>query len=53
MLKGTTVPVNDTKQYNNGIKVVPTFLLQPVSVDKTNYEQVLVGGGYYKDSDLK
>jgi putative multiple sugar transport system substrate-binding protein len=53
MLKGTTVPVNDTKQYNNGIKVVPTFLLQPVSVDKSNYEQVLVGGGYYKDSDLK
>jgi len=53
MLKGTTVPVNDTKQYNNGIKVVPTFLLQPVSVDKSNYEAVLVGGGYYKDSDLK
>ncbi|MFF8381303.1 multiple monosaccharide ABC transporter substrate-binding protein [Streptomyces sp. NPDC015661] len=45
--------VNDDKTYDNGSKVVPAYLLQPVSVDKTNYEQVLVGGGYYTAADLK
>jgi putative multiple sugar transport system substrate-binding protein len=41
------VPVNDEKQYDNGVKVVPTFLLQPVNVDRSNYERILVEGGYY------
>ncbi|MFI0990388.1 multiple monosaccharide ABC transporter substrate-binding protein [Streptomyces exfoliatus] len=45
--------VNDEKAYDNGAKVVPAYLLQPVSVDKTNYEQILVGGGYYDAADLK
>ncbi|MEU3981627.1 multiple monosaccharide ABC transporter substrate-binding protein [Streptomyces sp. NPDC026672] len=45
--------VNDTKTYDNGSKVVPSYLLQPVSVDQTNYEDVLVKGGYYTDSELK
>jgi putative multiple sugar transport system substrate-binding protein len=29
-------PVNDTKSYNNGVKVVPAFLLAPVIVTKAN-----------------
>ncbi|CAM5674947.1 multiple monosaccharide ABC transporter substrate-binding protein [Streptomyces tanashiensis] len=45
--------VNDDKTYDNGSKVVPAYLLDPVSVDKTNYAQVLVGGGYYTATDLK
>ncbi|MFD9429834.1 multiple monosaccharide ABC transporter substrate-binding protein [Streptomyces sp. NPDC060002] len=44
---------NDTKTYDNGTKVVPAYLLQPVSVDKTNYEKVLVEGGYYTADQLK
>ncbi|MGX1882956.1 multiple monosaccharide ABC transporter substrate-binding protein [Streptomyces sp. NPDC055287] len=44
--------VNDTKTYNNEKKVVPSFLLDPVSVDKTNYRSVLVDSGYIKASDL-
>jgi putative multiple sugar transport system substrate-binding protein len=51
-LKGEKVPVNDTKQYDNGNKVVPAYLLQPVEVDKSNYYKVLVQGGYIKASDL-
>ncbi|SFE70681.1 putative multiple sugar transport system substrate-binding protein [Actinoplanes philippinensis] len=39
--------VNDTEQYHNGVEVVPTFLLQPVNVDRSNLERVLVDGGYY------
>ncbi|MGW8060737.1 multiple monosaccharide ABC transporter substrate-binding protein [Streptomyces ziwulingensis] len=44
---------NDTTSYDNGAKVVPAYLLQPVSVDKANYEKVLVEGGYYSADDLK
>ena len=53
VLNKKTPQTNDTKTYNNGTKVVPAYLLQPVSVDKTNYEDVLVKGGYYTDAELK
>lgn len=52
ILKGTEVKVNDTKTYNNGVKVVPSFLLEPVSVDVTNYEKALVETGYYTKDQL-
>ncbi|MDX3854455.1 multiple monosaccharide ABC transporter substrate-binding protein [Streptomyces sp. AK02-01A] len=45
--------VNDDKTYNNEVKVVPAYLLDPVSVDKSNYQSVLVDSGYIKASDLK
>ncbi|MEU9091520.1 multiple monosaccharide ABC transporter substrate-binding protein [Streptomyces sp. NPDC087901] len=45
--------VNDTTTYNNEKKVVPSFLLDPVSVDKTNYRAELVDSGYIKESDLR
>lgn len=53
VLKGETVEVNDTKTYNNQVKVVPSFLLIPVSVDKSNVQSVLVDSGYIKADDLK
>ena len=46
-ISGKEVPINDTKTYDNGVKVVPSQLLIPVSVDVSNWESVLVGGGYY------
>ncbi len=46
-------PVNDTKTYNNGVKVVPSFLCQPVFADKGNYKSILVDSGYYKEADLQ
>ncbi|KEG42418.1 MULTISPECIES: multiple monosaccharide ABC transporter substrate-binding protein [Streptomyces althioticus group] len=45
--------VNDTKTYDNGSKVVPAYLLEPVAVNKDNYKKALVDSGYYKESDLK
>jgi putative multiple sugar transport system substrate-binding protein len=33
---GKKAPANDTKSYNNGVKVVPAFLLPPVIVTKAN-----------------
>jgi putative multiple sugar transport system substrate-binding protein len=46
-LKGTEVPINDTKTYNNGVKIVPSYLLVPVPVDITNWKSALVDTGYY------
>ncbi|KRR19023.1 sugar ABC transporter substrate-binding protein [Bradyrhizobium lablabi] len=51
-LSGKEVTVNDTKTYNNGVKVVPSYLLKPVVVDKSNWEKVLVESGYYKKSQI-
>nr|WP_233469797.1 multiple monosaccharide ABC transporter substrate-binding protein [Neorhizobium petrolearium] len=53
VMSGKEPQVNDTKTYDNGKKVVPSYLLKPVVVDKTNWKQVLVDGGYYKESQLK
>ena len=53
LLGGKTPEVNDTTTYNNGVKVVPSYLLQPQEVDKSNYEKILVGGGYYTADQLK
>ncbi|HYN95333.1 MAG TPA: multiple monosaccharide ABC transporter substrate-binding protein [Pilimelia sp.] len=44
--------VNDTDSYDNGKKKVPSYLLDPVSVDKANYKQILIDGGYYSEADL-
>jgi putative multiple sugar transport system substrate-binding protein len=51
-LSGKTVTVNDTTTYKNGVKVVPSYLLKPVVVDKSNWEKVLVDSGYYKKAQI-
>jgi len=51
-LSGKTVTVNDTTTYKNGVKVVPSYLLKPVVVDKTNWEKVLIDSGYYKKAQV-
>lgn len=50
---GKEAPVNDNETYNNGVKVVPSFLLEPVAVDNSNYKELLIDSGYYQESDLK
>ena len=53
MAAGTKVEVNDEKTYNNGVKVVPSYLLKPVAVDKSNYKDILIGSGYYTEDQIK
>jgi putative multiple sugar transport system substrate-binding protein len=53
VLKGQKPEVNNTTDYDNGNKVVPSFLLQPVVVYKDNYQKVLVDSGYYTASQLQ
>ncbi|MCD5030088.1 sugar ABC transporter substrate-binding protein [Enterococcus asini] len=50
--KDKEVPVNDTETYDNGVKVVPTYLANPVSVDKDNYKAELIDTKYYTEKQL-
>jgi len=53
VLAGKQPEINDTKTYNNGVKVVPSYLLKPVPVDASNYKAVLIDSGYYKEAQIK
>ncbi|GAT66668.1 sugar-binding protein [Planomonospora sp. ID91781] len=53
VLKGGKPEVNNTTDYDNGNKVVPSYLLEPVVVYKDNYKQILVDSGYYTEDQLK
>jgi len=53
VLSGKTPEVNDTKTYNNGVKVVPSYLLKPVAVGKADIQKDLVDSGYIAADKLK
>jgi putative multiple sugar transport system substrate-binding protein len=53
ILKGETVDTNDTETYDNGKKVVPSYLCEPVFADAGNYEKILIDSGYYTADQLK
>jgi putative multiple sugar transport system substrate-binding protein len=53
LLEGGQPEINDTKTYDNGVKVVPSYLLEPVSVDIDNWEEILIGSGYYEKSQIQ
>ena len=53
LLKGGEPEINDTETYDNGVKVVPSYLLEPVSVDASNWEQILIGSGYYTKDQVQ
>ncbi len=47
VLQGKEPEINDTKTYNNGVKIVPSYLLTPYSVGKADITKMLVDSGYY------
>ncbi|MEQ8376762.1 MAG: sugar ABC transporter substrate-binding protein [Roseibium aggregatum] len=53
LLGGGEPEINDTTTYDNGVKVVPSYLLEPVSVDASNWEEILIGSGYYTADQVK
>jgi putative multiple sugar transport system substrate-binding protein len=53
LMRGKSAEVNDTKTYNNGVKVIPSFLCDPVYADKGNYRALLIDTGYYTEADIK
>jgi putative multiple sugar transport system substrate-binding protein len=52
VLTGKEPEVNDTKTYDNGVKVVPSYLLKPVLVTRDNWKDILVKSGYYKEEQV-
>lgn len=52
ILSGEEPEINDEETYDNGVKVVPSFLLDPISVDIDNYEEILIDSGYYSEDDF-
>jgi putative multiple sugar transport system substrate-binding protein len=50
---GKQPEVNDTETYDNGVKVVPSYLLKPVEVDASNWEEILIGSGYYTKDQVQ
>lgn len=47
VLNEGTPEINDTETYDNGLKVVPSYLLEPVPVDVNNWEEALIDSEYY------
>ena len=52
VLENIEPEINDTKQYNNNVMTVPSYLCVPVAVDRDNYEKILIKGGYYTKEQL-
>jgi putative multiple sugar transport system substrate-binding protein len=53
VLNGKTPEVNDTKTYNNKIKVVPSYLHQSVIITKDNLMKEVVDTGYYTKEEVE
>lgn len=53
VLAGKEPKINDTKTYNNNVKIVPAYLLAPYIVTAENYQKLVIDSGYLKESDIK
>lgn len=47
--QGKPQEINDTESYDNGVKIVPAFLLEPVVVTKDNAKEVYAGDPFVGD----
>ncbi|HEV7956675.1 MAG TPA: sugar-binding protein, partial [Marisediminicola sp.] len=52
VLEGEEPEVNNTEDYDNGVKVVPSFLLDPVIVVQDNITSELVDSGYWTEEEI-
>jgi len=52
IIQGKPVDTNDTKTYNNDVKVVPSYLLPPMVVTKDTIKDTLIASGFYKAGDF-
>lgn len=53
IMKGGEAPVNDTKSYDNGTGIIPSYLCEPVFAYIDNYKELLIDSGYYTEADLQ
>jgi putative multiple sugar transport system substrate-binding protein len=52
VLSGDEPEINNEEDYDNGVKVVPSYLLQPVIVVRDNIEPALVETGYWTAEEI-
>ena len=50
IMNGETPETNGT--INNGLKDVPSILVEPVAVDKNNMKDTIIAAGYYPEADV-
>lgn len=53
VLSGREPEVNDTETYDNLVKVVPSFLHEPVIITKKNLMKEIVDSGYYTKEEVE
>jgi len=51
-LRGETPEANDTETYDNGVKVVPSYLLESDIVYASNIQSLLVDSGYWTEEEV-
>ena len=52
ILNGEEPEVNNTEDYDNGVKVVPSYLLESAIVVKDNITEILVDSGYWTEEEI-
>lgn len=52
ILAGQEPEINDTTTYDNGVKVVPSFLITPEVVVKDTVQEKLIDSGFLKAADV-
>ncbi len=53
ILSGKKPVINDEISYDNGLKILPSYLLKPTLVDASNWRALLVDTGYYKADQFR
>ncbi|MFT4145070.1 MAG: sugar ABC transporter substrate-binding protein [Mobilitalea sp.] len=53
VLSGTEPEINDTETYDNNVKIVPSYLLEPFIVTADNYQELVMDSGYLKPEDIQ
>ena len=52
LMKGSEPPINDTKTYDNGTGIIPSYLCEPVACTVDNYKTLLIDSGYYTEDQI-
>ncbi len=53
LLSGSEPEINDTETYDNNVKIVPSYLLEPYIVTIDNYQELVMDSGYLTEEDIK
>jgi putative multiple sugar transport system substrate-binding protein len=53
VLSGKEPEINDTETYDNNVKVVPSYLLEPFIITLDNYQELVMDSGYLKPEDIQ